>query len=105
MEFRLVAAPFPETIEVMEKEVSVHEFEQAIKQEHECLSALHSRKFVHENQGQAVWHGEVLTFDLLNHPISQRCYAWTADGRITVVLHEGPVDSPEAAVRETIVAP
>ena len=87
----------------MEKEVSVHEFEQAIKQTHGCLSALHSRKFLHENvQGQPVWHGEVLTFDLLNHPTAQRCYAWAVEGRVTAVLHEGPVDSPQAAVRETL---
>ncbi len=89
----------------MGKETSVHEFEQAIKRTHGCLSALHSRKFLHENlQGQPVWHGEVLTFDLLNHSTAQRCYAWAVDGRITAVLHEGPVDSPQTAVREAIAA-
>ena len=29
-------------------------------------------------------------------------YAWSVDGRVTAVLHEGPVDSPQAAVRTAI---
>ncbi len=32
------------------------------------------------------------------------CYAWSVDGRVTAVLREGPVDSPQAAVRAAIVA-
>ena len=46
-----------------------------------------------------MWQGEVLTFDLLNHPTAARCYAWAVDGNVTAVLHDGPVDSPRAAVR------
>ncbi len=89
----------------MKKEVSIHEFERAIKQVHGCLSALHSRRVIHHLlEGQSVWHREVLTFDLLNHPTLQRCYAWAVDGQVTVVLHEGLVDSPQAAVREAIRA-
>jgi len=92
-------------METTKKEVSIHAFERVIKQTHGCLSALHSRLFLQErSQGQLVWQGEVLTFDFLNHPTLQRCYAWAVDGRVTVVLHEGPVDSPQTAVREAIAA-
>ncbi len=56
-----------------------------------------------EFQGQTVWEGEVLVFYLLDHPTAPWCYAWSVDDRVTAVLHEGPVDSPEAAVRAAIV--
>ncbi len=60
-------------------------------------------------QGEAVWDGTVEVFDLEGHPTATRCYAWShaVDGsekrRYVAVLHEGPVDSPEAAVRAAIV--
>ena len=42
------------------------------------------------------------------HPTATRCYAWsheTDEGKLrcVAVLHQGPVDSPEAAVRAAIV--
>ena len=46
----------------------------------------------------------MLVFDLLDHPTAQYCYAWEVDGRVTAVLHEGPVDSPLAAVRAAIIS-
>ncbi len=89
----------------LKNETSVHDFEQAIKREHGCLSAFNSRRVVHEVfPEQPVWEGEVLTFDLLNHPTHARCYVWAVDGQVTAVLHEGPVDSPRAAVRAVIGA-
>ena len=54
--------------------------------------------------GRVVWEGEVLVFDLHDHPTARKCYAWSVDGRVTAVLHEGPVDSPKAAVRAAITA-
>ena len=45
-----------------------------------------------------------MVFQLLDHPTAPKCYAWEVDGEVTAVLHEGPVDSPEAAVRAAIVA-
>ena len=55
-------------------------------------------------EGQTVWESEVLVFDLQDYPTAPKCYAWSVDGRVTAVLHEGPVDSPKAAVRAAIVA-
>ena len=56
-----------------------------------------------------MWDGRVEVFDLIDHPTAERAYAWaheTDEGRsrFVAVLHEGPVDSPEAAVRAAIVA-
>lgn len=85
------------------KDTSVQDFETAIKGAHGCLSALHSRRVVREAfPGRPVWEGEVLTFDLLNHPTAARCYAWVEEGRVTTVLHDGSVDSPRAAVRSHV---
>ncbi len=55
-------------------------------------------------EGGVVWVGEVLLFILRGHPTASRCYAWEVDGEVTAVLHEGTVDSPEAAVRASIMA-
>ena len=55
-------------------------------------------------QGDTVWEGEVLVFELLDHPAVDLCYAWEIDGEITVVLGEWPVDSALAAVKAVIVA-
>ena len=44
------------------------------------------------------------TKGLLDHPTATRCYAWEVDGEVTAVLHAGPVDGPQAAVRAAIMA-
>jgi hypothetical protein len=59
-------------------------------------------------QGHTVWDGTVQVYSLEGHPSATRCYAWsyiTDDGkrRVIAVLHEGTVDSPQAAVRAAIV--
>ena len=48
--------------------------------------------------------GEVLVFDLVEHPTARKCYAWEVDSEVRVVLHEGPVEGPLAAVRASIVS-
>ena len=35
---------------------------------------------------------------------SKGCYAWEVDGEVTAVLHTGPVESPQDAVRASIMA-
>ena len=61
-------------------------------------------------EGSLVWEGVVHVFDLAGHPISSRAYAWSSpiEGstkrRFFAVLHQPPVDSPQAAVRTAIVA-
>ena len=63
-----------------------------------------------EFDGKTVWEGEVYVFDLEGHPTATRAYAWSSpiEGRTKrrffAVLHQPPVDSPQAAVRAAIVA-
>jgi hypothetical protein len=56
-------------------------------------------------EGKRLWIGLVRVFDLLDHPTATRCYAWESAGVFTVVLHEWPVDSPQAAVRASLASP
>ncbi len=59
---------------------------------------------------ETVWEGIVQVFDLQDHPTAKRCYAWShglddsKKRRFFAVLHQGPVDSPQAAVRTAVVS-
>ncbi len=89
----------------MPNEAPLTSFQHAIRQTHGCGSHLLTREPVIEKfRGKNVWAGEVLTFLLHHHPTARFCYAWEVDGRVTAVLHTGPVDSPVAAVRASILA-
>ena len=84
-------------------ELPISEFLKAIKLTHGADANLLGRVRVVETvQGRTVWEGQVLTFKLSHHPTARTCYAWSVEGRVTAVLHEGPVDSPRAAVRAAI---
>ncbi len=86
-------------------EITLSEFEKAIMATHSSASRIRERVTVHERfEDQTVWEGEVLVFDLFDHPTAKTCYAWSVDGRVTAVLHEGAVDSPGAAVRRAASA-
>jgi hypothetical protein len=86
-------------------ELSLDGFRHAIRATHGSESQLVGRERVHEIfEGETVWEGEVLIFDLLDNQIATRCYAWEVDGRVTAVLHTGPIDSPLKAVRASILA-
>ena len=86
-------------------DIPLSTFEQAISATHDAAAKLAERVSVVEAfEGAEVWRGEVLVFDLQGHPSASRCYCWEVDGQVTAVLHEGPVDSPETAVRAAITA-
>ena len=62
-------------------------------------------------QGKTLWKGDVEVFDLTGHPKAKRCYGWSHpendDGtgeRFVAVLEIPPVDSPQTAVKISIVA-
>ena len=83
---------------------------EAIRNLHGCESTwLESVPITETFQGQTVWEGTVQVFDLIGHPTASRCYAWShaVEGsekrRFIAVLHQGPVDSAEKAVRAAIV--
>ena len=90
-------------------EVSMEALEKAIRDLHGCDAAWVEAVPVKETfQGQTVWEGTVQVFELIGHPTAKRCYAWShaTEGekrRFVAVLHQGPVDSPVAAVRAAIV--
>ena len=87
------------------KELPISSFLRAIKQTHGAEAELVYRVRIDESwEGEPVWEGVVLVFDLLDHSSATRCYAWEVDGRVTAVLHAGPVNSPVKAVRAAIVA-
>ena len=82
----------------------------AILDLHGCESTwLESVSVTETFQGQTVWEGTVQVFDLIGHSTATRCYAWShavegsENRRFVAVLHQGPVDSPEKAVRAAIV--
>ena len=86
-------------------ELLLSTFQEAIQATHGCLSDLRGHVEVREAfEGTQVWEGEVLVFDLIGHPTALTCYAWSVESEVTAVLHEGVVDSPEKAVRASIVA-
>ena len=86
-------------------DISLPEFEKTIQATHGAGSRLIARERVKETfQGETVWEGEVLVFELVGHPSASRCYAWEVDGEVTAVLGEAPVNSPQTAVRASILA-
>jgi hypothetical protein len=85
---------------------------EAIRNLHGCEATWVESVPVKETfQGKTVWEGEVQVFEVKGHPAASRCYAWsyvsdekTGKRKFFTVLHQGPVDSPHAAVRAAIVA-
>lgn len=91
-------------------EVSVEALKEAFRNLHNCDSIWIETVLVTETfQGQTVWDGTVQVFDLIGHPTATRCYAWShavegsENRRFVAVLHQGPVDSPENAIRVAII--
>ena len=63
-------------------DLPVDGFQNAIRAVHGAGSRLISRERVEETfEGDPVWTGEVLTFELLDHPQATRCYCWEVDGK------------------------
>jgi hypothetical protein len=92
-------------------EVPVEAFRGAIQHLHGCDSAFVEVVTVGVSEGESIWDGEVAVFDLIGHPTAPRAYAWLtreADSdpcEIVAALHSGPVDSPHAAARASVLHP
>ncbi len=85
-------------------ELSIPTFQAAIQGTHGCDSEhIDTVHVVETSKGETAWAGEVLVFDLIRHPTAATAYAWSVKQQVTAVLHEGPVDSPQAAVTATLV--
>src|SRR5437764_7416559 len=92
-------------------EVEADELKKAVEKMHGSTATLAQSVPVRETfEGKPVWEGVVHVFDLAGHPTAIRAYAWSSpiEGstkrRFFAVLHQPPVDSPQAAVRAAIVA-
>ena len=86
------------------------DLKKSIERLHNCNASHIEDVIVLEKFGlDTVWEGTVSIFDLKGHPKTNKCYAWSSaiDGsskhRYYAVLHIPPVDSPEKAVRASIV--
>jgi hypothetical protein len=84
---------------------------EAVEKMHVSTATLAQSVPVRETfEGKTVWEGVVHVFDLAGHPTATRAYAWSlpiegsTKRRFFAVLHQPPVDSPQAAVRAAIVA-
>lgn len=93
-----------------DSETSVEALQKAILDLYSCKSTwVESIQVKEIFEDETAWEGVVQVFDLAGHPTATRCYAWshTMDNskkrRFFAVLHQGPVDSPEKAVRASIV--
>lgn len=90
--------------------IGMNEFRAAIEDLHNCSASFQQAVLVKEEfEGRAVWEGTVYVFELIDHPQTDKCYAWSSpiEGstkrKFYAVLHIPPVDSPEKAVRASIV--
>jgi hypothetical protein len=89
---------------------SIKQLSNIIEKQHNCTAHFIKDVSVLESfKGNTVWKGAVSIFELKGHPKANTCYAWSSaiDGstkrRYYAVLHIPPIDSPEKAVRASIV--
>jgi hypothetical protein len=95
----------------METEAPVDDLRRAVERLHACAASYREAVQVREDfKGQSVWEGVVHVFDLEGHLTAKAAYAWSSPvedsdrRKFYAVLLLPPVDSPEAAVRASIVA-
>lgn len=75
-----------------------------IRRTYGCDAQCIGREHIHEQyDGLPPWDGDVLVFQLHDHPTAVHCYAWEEDGCVTAVLHSGDINSPVKAVRAAIL--
>jgi ribulose bisphosphate carboxylase small subunit len=91
-------------------EASIEALEEAILDLHGCKATwIKSVPIKEVFEGETVWEGVVQVF-AVDHPKSKLCYAWSygldnsKKRRVFAVLLQEPVDSPQAAIRATIVS-
>jgi hypothetical protein len=89
---------------------NIEQLKQIIENTHQCMAQFVESIAVSETfKGQIVWQGIVHIFDIKDNALTTRCYAWSSpvEGsktrRFYAVLHIPPVDSPQKAVRASIV--
>ena len=86
------------------------DLKQVVEKMHGYPASLIEDVAVVEKFGEkTAWSGMVSVFTLTGHPQAVKCYAWcspivgSTKRRYYAVLHVPPIDSPEKAVRASIV--
>ncbi|MEJ1971568.1 MAG: hypothetical protein WDM96_03375 [Lacunisphaera sp.] len=88
----------------------ISELQKAIHSLHGCdskhIKSVHVKE---EFQGQVLWDGDVELFKLIDHKTANEAYAWAylddkQKAQYVTVLHVGPIDSPEKAVKAMIAS-
>jgi hypothetical protein len=91
-------------------EVDITELQRAVERLHKCKAIFRECVGVKEQfRGELVWEGIVHIFDLIGHPMSKTCYAWSSPikgitkRRFYAVLSIPPVITPSDAIRASII--
>ena len=86
------------------------ELRKAVERLHSCKASHTEDITVIEKFGEkTVWSGIISVFEIKGHPKTTKCHAWSSpiEGstkrRYFAILHIPPIDSPEKAVRASIV--
>ncbi|MFZ5524971.1 MAG: hypothetical protein ACOY9D_12955 [Pseudomonadota bacterium] len=82
---------------------------QAVEKLHNAKAVFVRSYQVHEQfKDETVWKGTVSFFELIEHPSASYCYAWSdtnnSKQKFYAVLQTRQVDSPEKAVRASIIS-
>lgn len=92
-------------------EVTSSNLKAAVEGLHKCEATFaYDIAVIEQYDSQIVWEGIVSVFNLSGHLTASACYVWseavkgTDKRRCVAVLKAPPVDSPEAAVRASIIA-
>lgn len=86
------------------------EIKEIIEELHHCKATYLKTVTVKETfKGQTVWEGKVEVFTLIDHPKTNKCYAWQyiddeGDQQFVTVLDIPPINSPLRAVQAAIVS-
>ena len=94
----------------MHPKPNLDDIRNAVERLHDCKASFVEEVAVVEKFGdKTVWSGVVFVFKIKGNPQANICYAWASEVegstkyRYYAVLHIPPVDSPEKAVRASIV--
>jgi hypothetical protein len=92
------------------KQANSKDLKRAVERLHDChASFIEDQPVIEIFNNETVWEGIVSIFKLKEHPKATKCYAWSSpiDGstkrKYYTVLNIPPVDSPEKAVRASII--
>ena len=83
----------------------IDQIQKAVEKATECPARhVESTAVVEGFRGHTIWQGVVEIFELEGHPKAKRAYGWQEGEYFKAVLEIPPVNSPNSAVRASIVA-